>query len=213
MENKISDFLYKQICAVLDGMQSDPDSVSERDKERLAALYKKICRPLAISEHCCWEVKWRVEKWLDTAKKLAGCAPDEVICEAQNIVLDGGAEEMLKLITGSEGATAYDKTNAYIAVGDDSTAEEATQTGIKATSNKATAKMDGGYPQVDGRQMIFRASFDDDSANFDWHEICIYNAAEYGGKAMNRKVADLGTKKTGTWAVQVTVSLVSQLGS
>lgn len=208
MKNKLTTALVEKMNEVLDNMKNNPESVTEHDRELLSNLYSKICKSLGISEHSRWEVQWKVEKWLDSARHLAGFAPDEVVCDCQNIILDTGAEEMLKLITGT-GGTQYSNANAYIYVGDSSTAEQASQSGVLASTNKAGAKMDSGYPTVEGRQAVFRASFGDSQANFAWREISITNGSGASSIAMNRKVASLGTKVTGTWSVQVTVSLVS----
>lgn len=207
-ENKVSKLIYDRISNVLDIMKNNPDSVTEHDRDMLGNLYSKLCKGLGISEHTQWRVAWKVEKWFDTTRKLAGLEADEIAYDTQNIILDVGAEEMLKLITGV-GGTQYSEDNAYIFVGDNATAEAANQSGVLAIANKASAKMDSGYPTVDGRQMTFRASFGDGDANFQWNEVAVANGVGAGAVAMNRKVASLGTKTTGTWSVEVKVSLVS----
>lgn len=208
-ENKLTKILYNKISKVLDNMKNNPDSVTDHDKDLLNSLYSKICKSLGISEHSQWRVEWRVDKWFDTARKLAGFEPDEIAYDTQNIILDNGANEMLKLITG-QGGTQFSEANSYIYVGTNNTAESSSQTGVIATdSNRASAAMDSGYPSVDGRQMVYRATFGDSQANFAWREVAITNGTGVGSIAMNRKVANLGTKETGTWTVQVTVSLVS----
>lgn len=207
-ENKVSKILYQKMSDVLESMKNNPDSVTEHDRDLLGNLYSKLCKGLGISEHSQWRVEWKVEKWFDTARKLAGFDPDEIAYDTQNIILDVGANEMLKLITGT-GGTQYSNRAAYIYVGDNNTAEKANQTGVIAATNKAYANMDSGYPTVDSRQMVFRASFGDSQANFQWNEVSITNGTGVGAVAMNRKVANLGTKTTGTWTIQVTVSLVS----
>lgn len=208
-KDKITSALYERLSDLLDNMKAHPESITEQDRSMLSTLYSKICKGLGISEHSRWEVQWRVEKWADTAKKLAGFEPDEIAIETQNIIVDVGANEMLKLITGT-GGTVFGQ-GSYIVVGNNATAENATQTGVIATApNRAAAAMDSSYPMVNDRQMVFRASFGDSSANFDWKEIAIMNGNTSGSVAMNRKVADLGTKKTGTWTIQVTVTLTSE---
>lgn len=208
-ENKIATSLFKRMNSMLNEMKNNPEKVTEEDRNNLSKLYSLICKTLGISEHSRWEVQWRVEKWADTAKKLAGFAPDEVCTETQNIILDTGANEMLKLIAGT-GGTAFSNANAYIFVGTDTTPENASQTSVIASGgNRAYAKMDSGYPSVSGRQVIYRSSFGDEAANFAWNEAAITNGSGVGAIAMNRKVASLGTKATGTWTIQITVSLVS----
>lgn len=208
-EKNVFSYLYNKMDNLLDEMSKRPDKVTDEDVKRLETLYSKLCRTLGISEHSQWRVEWKVEKWMDTARKLAGFAPDEIACEAQNIILDGGATEMLKLITGT-GGSAFSAANSYIYIGTDSTAENAAQTGVIAQgANRAYAPMDTGFPTVNGRQMVFRASFGDDAANFAWNEAAITNGTGANAIAMNRKVAALGTKTTGTWTLQITISLTS----
>lgn len=208
-KNMLDRLIFNKMCNLLDAMKKNPDKVTEDDEKQLNTLYAKLCRAMGISEHSQWRVEWKVEKWADTARKLAGFAPDEVACEAQNIILDTGANEMLKLITAT-GGTAFSSANSYIYVGTDSTTENAAQTGLLAQGdNKAYSPMDTGYPTVNGRQMVFRASFGDNAANFAWNEAAIMNGTGANAIAMNRKVANLGTKTTGTWTLQITISLTS----
>lgn len=207
--NKLKDAIMNKMNALLDEMKKNPDKITDNDKSNLEKLYASLCKTLGISEHSQWRVEWRVEKWFDTAKKLAGMEPDEIAVESQNIILDSGANEMLKLITGT-GGTAFSSTNAVMYVGTDNSAENAAQTGILASgSNRAFASLDAGYPQVTGRQMIYRASFGDELANFAWNEASIANGTGASAVSMNRKVTSLGTKTTGTWTLQITISLTS----
>ncbi len=208
-DNRLTRIIYEKMCSLLDDFTNHPERVTEEDRNKLQALYSKLCKSIGISEHSQWRVEWQVEKWADTARKLAGFAPDEVTCVGQNIILDTGANEMLKLITGT-GGTAYNAANSYIYVGTDSTPENAGQTGVIATgASRAYAAMDTGYPMVTARQMIYRASFGDTSANFAWNEASILNGTGANAIAMNRKVATLGTKASGTWTLQITISLTS----
>lgn len=208
-KKKLSTTLYEKMCEVLDSMKNNPDSVSEEDVSRLNKLYSLLCKALGVSETGHLQVEWQIDKWFDTARKLAGLEPDEVYYDKQNIILDTGANEMLKLITGT-GGTAFSAANAYIYVGTNTTPENASQAGIIATgSNRAFAVMDTGYPVVTGRQMIYRASFGDTSANFAWNEASIVNGTGANAVSMNRKVSNMGTKASGTWTLQITVSLTS----
>lgn len=208
-DNKLSKIMFNKMTAVLDNMKNNPDSVSEHDRSMLEKLYSSLCKGLGISEHSQWRVEWKVEKWIDTARKIAGFEPDEVVCDTQNIILDSGANEMLKLIAGT-GGTAFDATNSYIFVGTDTSAENSAQSGVLATGgNRAYAKLDSGYPAVSGRQVTYRASFGDSEANFAWNEASIANGIGASSVSMNRKVSSLGTKTTGTWTIQITVSLTS----
>lgn len=203
---------YKTISAMLERAAENPEGLNDAQKEQLKSLRALLNKALAFSEHVAWEVHWRVEKFL--SKTLddvlsSGEKPYEVCTDVQNIILDTGANEMLKLIGGVSGAVAFSAANAKIYVGDDATAEAASQTGVLATTNKAYAAMDSGYPSVSGRTIVFRASFDDSSANFAWRESAVTNGSGVGAISMNRKVSSLGTKVTGTWTLQITISLTS----
>ena len=203
---------YKAISAMLERAASNPEGLSDAQKEQLKSLRALLNKALGFSEHVAWEVRWRVEKFL--SKTLddvlsSGEKPYEVCTDVQNIILDTGANEMLKLIGGVSGAVAFSAANAKIYVGDDATAEAASQTGVLATTNKAYAAMDSGYPLVSGRTIVFRASFDDSTANFAWRESAVTNGSGVGAISMNRKVSSLGTKVTGTWTLQITISLTS----
>lgn len=203
---------FKVISGMLEKAANNSENLTDAQKEQLKSLRATLNRALAFSEHVAWEVRWRVEKF--RSKNLenvlfSGEQPYEVCTDVQNIILDTGANEMLKLIGGIAGATAFSAANARIYVGSDSTAEAASQTGVVAVTNKAVAAMDSGYPSVSGRAIVFRASFDDATANFAWNEAAITNGTGTGAIAMNRKVASLGTKTTGTWTLQLTISLTS----
>ena len=203
---------YKAISRILENIAAKAESLTDAQKEELKNLRSTLNRALAFSEHVAWEVHWRVEKFLSKTfdEVLAtGEQPYEVCSDVQNIILDTGANEMLKLIGGISGAAAFSAANAKIYVGSDSTTEAASQTGVIATTNKAYAGMDSGYPSVSGRTIVFRASFDDATANFAWNEAAITNGSGVSAIAMNRKVSALGTKTTGTWTLQLTISLTS----
>lgn len=209
MKNKLNKALYGKINEVLDKMKVNPDSITDEDKSMLEKLYSNLCKAMGISEHSQWKITWRVDKWHDTARKLAGFEPDEVVIESQNIILDSGANEMLKLIAGI-GGTAYSSANSYIYVGTDSTAENAAQNGILATgANRAYAKVDTGFPTVEGRTLTYQASFGEDIANFEWNEVSIVNGTGPNAVAMNRKVKSIGTKVTGTWMLKIDITLTS----
>lgn len=201
--------IFEQMSELLKKMAENPDSVTETDILFLRYIYSGICKTLKFSEHSAWAVEWIVEKWHSMEEKLSGAKPYEVISTGQNIITDGGATEMLKLICGT-GGTSYSQANAKIYVGTDTTPENASQTGVIASGgNKVFAGMDSGYPKVSGRTATFRASFGDDVANFAWNEASVTNGSGVGSVAMNRKVSSMGTKNGGTWTLQMVVSLVS----
>lgn len=109
------------------------------------------------------------------------------------------------LTTGS--GSAFSNANAYIGVGDSTTAFAATQTDLIAATNKFRKAQDATYPQVSGNVMTFRSSFGTSEANFAWQEWGIFNASS-AGTMMNRKVESLGTKTSAqTWQLTLTITL------
>lgn len=164
-----------------------------------------------------WRARWRLEKrhgdW--TGEQIAaGVAPEpyEVLEREGNLLTYGGASILWGLLVG-EALTTFANANAYIGVGDSSTAAAATQTDLQAASNKLRKAMDATYPQhTDGTgassnaQVVFRSTFGNAEANFAWNEWAIFNASS-GGRMLNRKVESLGTKATGSWTLTCTLSL------
>lgn len=157
-----------------------------------------------------WRCDWKIAKFegdwsaeeIDAG--LAG-APVEVIEREGNLLMTNGANALWTALTGGA-ITAFSNANAYIGVGDSSTAEAAGQTDLQAASNKTRVGMDATYPIVSTNQVQFRATFGAGSANYVWAEWAVFNASA-AGTMLNRKVAANGTKSGGSWQLLVTLSL------
>lgn len=117
--------------------------------------------------------------------------------------------EIAKMIKG-DSYTAFDNTNAYLGVGNSSTAFAASQTDLQGASTKRNA-MESGYPTISGVDLDYRALFGTSEANFAWEEWGVFDAST-GGNMLNRKVSSLGTK-TSSESWQLTVTLTVQAGS
>ena len=107
--------------------------------------------------------------------------------------------------------TWFDNSNAYIGVGDSTTAFAADQTDLQAASNKVRVGMDSTYPTISTNVLTFQATFESGVGNFDWEEWAVFNASS-AGTMLCRKVEDNGTKSSGqTWVfqVQLTISIGS----
>lgn len=141
------------------------------------------------------------------AEALFGCKQNTAI--ENNILVNTGINEAWKLICGGT-ATAFNNTNAYLGVGDDSTAEAAGQTDLNPTvpGNKLRVGMDTSYPTYGtSQQATWRATFDGTSANWSWQEFAVFNAST-SGIMLNRKCSDQGTKTSGqTWQLTLTITL------
>jgi hypothetical protein len=103
-----------------------------------------------------------------------------------------------------EAVTEFNNANAYLGVGDSSTAFTATQTDLQAATNKLRKAMDATYPSRATNALTFKSTFATGDANFAWQEWGVFNAS-VAGLMMNRKVESLGTKTSAqSWAFTVT---------
>jgi hypothetical protein len=142
----------------------------------------------------------------------------EIIKEVEgNLLLNEGIQRfedmtMIATLTG----TGWNNANAFLGVGDSSTAEAATQTELQAATNRFYKAMNATYPSRASQTSSFQSDFTSTEANFVWAEWTISSGATTASGAgftsgttnLNRKVAALGTKSTGTWTLtaQVTFS-------
>ncbi len=154
-----------------------------------------------------WDVLATVEKWHKAADRKAGLPPDEVVEKKYNLRLNAGITVLLNLLIG-ETATNFGPSNAYIGVGDSTTAAAAGQTGLSASSNKDYQGMESSYPSVTGQTVTFRSIWASGEGNFAWNEWTIANGSSDSATNLNRKVAALGTKASGSeWTLTVAITV------
>lgn len=159
---------------------------------------------------------WRCR--IQVAKFEGLWAPDkepyEVIDIDGNMLVYGGVSALWHRLIGGTGVDAFSSNNAAIGVGDSSTAESATQTDLLG-ANRARKGMDPGFPvhtdstAIASNTVQFRATFDPAEANFEWHEIGVFNNPTLGqGRMLNRRVQDMGEKTSAaSWQVTVEITL------
>jgi hypothetical protein len=175
------------------------------------------------SDKVSWKAKWRIDKFKDQTGKIArvlqaGMPMAEAIniygqafvCTEEieaNVALNEGLQEMIDIICGIGTPTKWDTSNAYLGVGDSNTAENASQTGLQAASNKTFKAMDATYPQRSGQTAEWRATFGSSEANYAWEEYTVVNASDDSGVNLNRKIASKGTKSSGeTWVLSLQIT-------
>lgn len=175
------------------------------------------------SEAFHWKIHWRVEKFhgasLDEIA-ATGEKPYEVVEYDKNLAMYGGVSCIWETLIGNGTSTAdqvltyFSNARAAIGVGDSSTAAAATQTDLQASSNKLRKGMDATYPtHTDGTSsgsasIVFKSSFTTGEANFAWNEVGVFNTSTAAtGRMLNRVVQSFGTKTTGTWTMQVTITI------
>jgi hypothetical protein len=183
---------------------------------------------IAVEDHGKVKSEWRIwkyprmESWaqrqlhylhhvlgwsVDKVKKLGIFEKPSLLWIPGNILLNEGINLLWTLACGGSG-TPWNSANAYIGVGDGSTAESATQTGLQGT-NKQYKAMDSGYPQYGSNQQAkWQSTFGSADANFTWNEITVANGSSDTATNLNRKVQSLGTKASGTtWVAQLTITI------
>jgi len=147
--------------------------------------------------------------------------PEEVMEIHGNLLLNEGIQRLMDMtmiatvVSNQVTANPWSNANAFIGVGDSSTAEAATQTELQAASNRFYKAMNATYPSRVNQTSSFQSDFVTAEANYPWQEWTISAGASTasgggfttGGINLNRKVASLGTKTTGTWTLTAQITL------
>jgi len=159
-----------------------------------------------IHDSFSYKTAWQIKKYENDQAYAHGEAYETVDIDG-NLLLNEGITELLNLLIGAA-ATAFNNANAYIGVGDSTTAEGATQTDLQATTNKTYKAMAATFPQVSAQTVTFQSVFTGTDANYAWQEFTVSNTSSGTGKNLNRKVSNQGTKVSGqTWTVQLQITL------
>jgi hypothetical protein len=126
-----------------------------------------------------------------------------------NLLLNEGINELWTILCTASSGTKFDTTNAYLGVGDDTTSESASQTGLIAATNKLYKAMDSGYPTSGTSQLAtWRSTFGASDANFNWNEFTVANGNSNTAKNLNRKVSNQGTKVVSQqWQLSLAITL------
>ncbi|MDQ2995456.1 MAG: hypothetical protein M3R61_00150 [Chloroflexota bacterium] len=163
----------------------------------------------AVADKGSWKTHWTAAyydgDW--TAEQIdAGLAglPSDVREQDGNILVTAGITLLLNLLIGA-GGTVYNNANAFLGIGDSSTAAAIGQTDLQAATNKVRKLMDASYPSVATNVVTFRSTFATSEGNFSIQEQATFNAAA-AGTMLNRKVSDLGTK-TAASTLQLTMTV------
>ncbi len=160
-----------------------------------------------------WGVVATVEKWNVASDRAKGLPPDDTVSVEDNLLLNGGIQNLLDLLCNIGSVTDYG-TGSYIGVGTSTTTASASQTGLQAgTSARDYQGMQATFPSRSGQTMTWKSVWGSADGNFAWEEWSIRSASsgtggEDTGTALNRKVASLGTKASGSeWTLTVTITV------
>jgi len=164
-----------------------------------------------------------IREGISSAVLRSVVGPAEECAEIQgNMLLNEGIQRLMDMtmiatVTSNQVAgNPWSNANTFLGVGDSNTAEAATQTELQAATNRFYKAMNATYPSRSNQTSSFQSDFTTAEANYVWAEWTISAGATTASGAgfttgtinLNRKVAALGTKSTGTWTLtsQVTFS-------
>lgn len=154
-----------------------------------------------ILESLGWRAEWTIEKF-----KKGEEEPYTVESFKGNLGLLEGRAELIDIICGIGSPVKWDNTNARIGVGNSSTAEQESDTGLLGASKLYKAMM-ATYPQRSAQTAEWKSEFIDGEAEFAWEEFTVCNTASDAGVNLNRKTASKGTKGSGeTWTVSLKIT-------
>ncbi len=172
----------------------------------------------ALEERAFYKTRWLIRRFADDAAFARGEVSEVVGGDGQvlpaesiidgNILLSEGIGELWDLVCGLGSPIAFSNANAYIGVGDSTTAESAAHTDLQAASNKTYKAMSATYPQRSGTTVTFQAAMASGDANYSWQEFTVANASSGTGKNLNRKVSNQGSKVAGqVWTIQLQITI------
>ena len=171
-----------------------------------------------MQDRAFYKTQWVIRRFADDAAFQAGTPtavidgignelPAESVIDG-NLLLNEGIAELWDLVIGAGTPTSFANANAYIGVGDSSTAAAASQTGLQASTNKAYVGMETSYPSRASQTVTWRAVFGTSTGNFAWQEFTVANGNSDAADNLNRVVSNQGTKASGqTWTVDVAITL------
>lgn len=144
----------------------------------------------------------------DTMRSL--CTPYEVAeCEG-NLLTTAGLNRITALLIGASTGT-MDATRVRLGVGDSSTAAAVGDTTLG--TNQYFMTMDASYPTQSNGVMTFQATYGSGVGNFAWNcwgcdigTATVTAGATVNAPLVNRKVSALGTKSSGAWVLNVTIT-------
>lgn len=196
---------------------------------------KGLMQMVEIVVHEVGNWKWHtvVEKWSEEAcdfarkklwlPKLAPVSSFELrrligACEESlevpgNLLLNAGIAHMLDQTHGAT-TDPLNNANTRLGVGNSATAEAATQTDLQAAAGAANRQfklMNATFPSRSAQTESYQSDYTSGEANFIWNEWGVDNGNATGttvvAPMLNRKVASLGTKATGTWTLTATLTI------
>lgn len=139
----------------------------------------------------------------------AYCVPFEVVETEGNLLTTAGVTRIASLLIATSTST-LDSTRVRLGVGDTATA--AAVGDIALGTNQYWRVMDATYPSATAGVLTFASTFGNSDGNFVWAcwgldvGTATVTSSATPATLVNRKVAALGTKASGTWVLTVTIT-------
>jgi len=173
-----------------------------RSRRRRGIRYNT--RGTVITQSVGHKTRWIIRKFANDEDHAAN-KPFETAEVKGNILVNTGINLMWDLVTAA-GGQGFDNANAYLGVGADNTAAQATDTDLIG-GTAVRVGMNGGYPTSATQKVTFQSDFGSAVGNIAWEEFGVFNAAA-AGTMLNRKCSAQGTKTAGqTWELTLEITL------
>lgn len=173
---------------------------------------------LSSADRHTWDTVFTIDKFTDVDGRIALASHNGLDLEAlkeafpgafketvtieKNVALKTGLACLIDIFAGLDGTRVkFDSSHAHIGIGETNISANAEQTCLQAeiavpVMNYAYLPMDSGYPKRINQTLIFRSTYDNDTANFSWNEVVVSNGPN--GLApnicINRRVEVRGVK-------------------
>jgi len=170
-------------------------------------LAKKKKMNKTLSESFKEKAVWFITKYASQEDYEKKNSYDRVKIDG-NALVNEGINHILTIIgTDAKTGTPFGNTDANLIVGTGSGDADPSDTETTFTAG-VKQEMESGYPTYGTDQKItWKSSFDGDTANQDWNEFGVLNAAS-DGELLNRKVSDQGTKTEGqVWELELEITV------
>lgn len=179
-----------------------------------------------------WHARARVQKWTPdqvawvrartgimepSGDLLAEYITPEIVEADGNLLTTAGLTRIMSLLTGGGGQAAVN-TATRLGVGNGTTPATVADTDLSAAAgagNRWFQVMDATYPSIAAGVVTFKSTYDGSTANFVWAEWgtdigppTVVAGSTVNACLLNHKTgANLGTKTSGTWSLQTTITL------
>ena len=135
-----------------------------------------------------------------SGRHIIAPTPHEII-RFSNLSANAGLQLEADLLIAA-GGTAFNNANAYIGVGNGTTAVNAGHTDLQGAS-KTRKAMNATFPSRSSQTVTWKADFASGDANYSWEEMAVFNASS-AGTMLARGLVSAPFTKTSALAITAT---------